>query len=306
MSKSPYLVDVHELAQQLQGETIPAQSAKPSDKPVVIDTRFSLAEPELGRTQYEASHIPGAYYLDLNQDLAGPVQRHGGRHPLPDWAKFVAKLNALGIYSQPPNGPTPVVIYDDSRFAFAARLWWMLRYLGHEQVAILNGGIKAWQAAGLPLSTKTPKPVVGDFRSVPQAGWIVDIEAVRRQQASGMGILVDARSPERFRGEVEPIDPIAGSIPGAANAFWQQITTESGHLRDTDVLSSQWITLRGENSAKPEGEIIAYCGSGVTACVNLFGWVMAGQPMHKLYPGGWSDWCSYLEPAPDAPPLRSY
>ncbi len=216
------------------------------------------------------------------------MQLHGGRHPLPDWNTFTAKLNHLGIYSAPPKGPTQIILYDDSRFAFAARLWWMLRYLGHQQVAILDGGIKAWEKAGYPLDAAIPPSKVGDFQMNPQLGWTVDIETVRHRKDHADVVLIDARSPERFRGEIEPIDPIAGSIPGAINAFWQQITTETGQLISASALSDHWAKV------DPNSEIIVYCGSGVTACVNLFALVVAGYPMPKLYPGGWSDWCSYL------------
>ncbi|MGB3296930.1 MAG: sulfurtransferase [Phormidesmis sp.] len=286
MEKCPYLVDVHWLFQRLQ--RVKAEGPG-TPEVVIVDTRFSLSEPDLGHSQYLSGHIPGAYYLDLNKDLSSAVQSHGGRHPLPDWAVFANKLNQLSIYSAAPTGPTQIIIYDDSRLAFAARLWWMLRYLGHEQVAILDGGIKAWERAGYSTSTDVPSLKAGDFRPQPQADWTVDIEAVRQQQNRSDVVVIDARSPERFRGEVEPIDPIAGSIPGAINAFWQQNTTEIGQIKSANALSEHWAMLN------PSDEIIVYCGSGVTACVNLFSLVIAGHPMHKLYPGGWSDWCSYEE-----------
>ncbi len=276
MKKSPYLCSAQGLSSKLNDANV-----------VVIDTRFSLSEPELGQRQYQSGHIPGAYYLDLNQNLSSDVKAHGGRHPLPNWDVFVAKLNQMGLYSNAPEGPTQVVIYDDSRFAFSARLWWMLRYLGHEQVAILDGGIKAWESAGLALSKEIPEPKPGEFVPQFQTDWLVNIETLRQIKDRSEVVVMDARSPARFRGEVEPIDPIAGSIPGAINAFWQQITTEDGHLQNPGILSDHWHELN------PDDEIIVYCGSGVTACVNLFALVLAGHPMHKLYPGGWSDWCSY-------------
>ena len=276
MKKSPYLIDAQDLSQRLSAANV-----------VVIDTRFSLSEPEIGQHQYQSGHIPGAYYLDLNQDLSSAVKTHGGRHPLPDWAVFTAKLSQMGIYSKAPEGPTQIVIYDDSRLAFSARLWWMLQYFGHQQVAILDGGIKAWTSSGFALSQDTPKPKPGGFIPQFQTDWIVDIETLRLRKEEPGVIVIDSRSPERFRGEVEPIDPIAGSIPGATNAFWKQITTEDGYIQSTHVLSDHWRELN------PNDEIIVYCGSGVTACVNLFSLVLAGHPMHKLYPGGWSDWCSY-------------
>ncbi|MGC1217640.1 MAG: sulfurtransferase [Phormidesmis sp.] len=255
---------------------------------VIIDTRFALAQPDQGRTQYQAGHIPNAYYLDLNQDLSSPVQTHGGRHPLPNWEDFVVKLNQIGIRSNSPDGPTQVVIYDDSRFAFAARLWWMLRYLGHEQVATLDGGFQAWQSAEFPLSTKTPPAQKGNFQPQPQSDWVVDIETLRQRKDLPTVTVIDARSPERWRGEVEPIDPIAGSVPGSANFFWKDISTESGQLKNPAEIAQHWANI------DPDSEVIVYCGSGVTACVNLFSLVMAGHPMHQLYPGGWSDWSSYL------------
>ena len=253
---------------------------------IVIDCRFSLPEPDLGQQQYDAGHIPGAYYLDLNRHLSSAVQAHGGRHPLPHWPTFVDQLNLLGIQSNPQ---TPVVIYDASRFAFAARLWWMLRYLGHENIALLDGGIHAWTDAGLPLSSETPRPQVGRFVPQPQANWIVDIDYVRQHKDDMSTLVIDSRSADRFRGEREPIDPIAGSVPGAVNYFWKDISTESGLLKSADELAHHWRAVDAAD------EVIVYCGSGVTACVNLFALIsISGKPMPKLYPGGWSDWCSYL------------
>jgi len=287
MKKAPYLVDIRWLSQHLADPD--ADSSV-----VIIDTRFSLADPSEGQRQYKSGHIPGAHYLDLNQDLSGTVKQHGGRHPLPNWDAFVSQLNQLGIHSRSDQGttqqdPTQIIIYDDSRFAFAARLWWMLRYLGHEQVAILDGGIQAWTAAGLPLSTEPPCKKAGDFQPVFQSDWIVDIETLwQRKDLPGVTV-VDSRSPARWRGEVEPIDPISGSIPGAVNSFWKDVTTVAGRLKSTDELVQLWSDVH------PNDEVIVYCGSGVTACVNLFSLVVAGHPMYKLYPGGWSDWCSYLD-----------
>ncbi len=252
------------------------------DQVTVVDCRFSLPEPELGRRQYAAGHIPNAYYLDLNRDLSSPVQAHGGRHPLPDWPRFAKRLELLGICSSPQ---TPVVAYDASRFAFAARLWWMLRYLGHANVALLDGGIAGWQAAGLALSQDIPPFRTGAFEPRPQSGWIANIEALRHPRPGTL--IVDSRSADRYRGEREPIDPVAGSVPGAVNYFWQQVSTAEGYLHPSAVLAQHWAALDSAD------ETIVYCGSGVTACVNLFSQAVAGKPMGRLYPGGWSDWCSY-------------
>lgn len=249
---------------------------------VVVDCRFALADPQQGQQQYAAGHIPGAYYLDLNQDLSSPIEAHGGRHPLPDLETFSQKLAAIGVTSTPP---TLVVAYDDSRFAFAARLWWLLRYLGHDNVAVLDGGWSGWVRGDYPTTTKLPTSRLGHFTLAPRPEWIVDIEAVRRR--GGGTVLIDSRSPERYRGEVEPIDPIAGSIPGAVNYFWQDVSDQNSQLKSPEALAHHWAALGSAD------EVIVYCGSGVTACVNLLAQTLAGQPMAKLYPGGWSDWCSY-------------
>jgi thiosulfate/3-mercaptopyruvate sulfurtransferase len=186
---------------------------------------------------------------------------------------------------------TQVIAYDDSRFAFAARFWWLMRWLGHQQVAVLEGGFAAYQAAGYPLSTVVPEPTpvaVGLWQ--PQADWVVDIEQVKNRQDGA--VLIDSREPERYRGEREPIDPVAGHIPGAVNYPWQQITDTAGKLQPIEQLQAQWADLQ----AAPE--VMVYCGSGVTACVNLLGLAAAGYPLGpggaKLYAGSWSDWCSYL------------
>ncbi len=253
---------------------------------VVVDCRFALANPHQGRQQYEQGHIPGAVYFDLNQDLSSPVQTQGGRHPLPDLDKFVARLEAAGISSGEATAPTVVVAYDDTKFAFASRLWWLLKYLGHDSVAVLDGGFHAWQQAGYPTSAEIPQPRAGHFRPVPRADWVVTIDQVRQRQDQAAVVLIDSRAPERFRGKVEPIDPIAGSIPGAVNYFWQGVTDSNGFMRPAAALAHHWSGL---DQAE---EVIVYCGSGVTACVNLLSITLAGQPMAKLYVGGWSDWCS--------------
>ncbi len=259
---------------------------------VVVDCRFALGDPDWGRSQYLQSHIPGAYYLDLNQDLAGPVQAHGGRHPLPDLAQFSQTLAEMGI------GPeTLVVAYDDFRFAFAARLWWLLRYGGHERVTVLDGGWLGWLAADYPTAAEVPERLsVGAIASNPleflqpnavREAMVVDVTTVQDRKDLAEVVLIDSRAPERYRGEQEPIDPVAGHIPGAVNYFWQRVTDEQGWVRSEAELREHWSKL-------PEAEeILVYCGSGVTACVNLLALDLAGIHHGKLYPGSWSDWCSY-------------
>ncbi|MEG3935340.1 MULTISPECIES: sulfurtransferase [unclassified Microcoleus] len=263
----------------------PEWLATNTDNPqvVIIDCRFSLGDPELGQKQYQESHIPGAFYLDLNRDLASSVGKHGGRHPLPNIEELADKLSAIGI-----NSPeTLVVAYDDSRLAFAARLWWLLRYMGHSKVALLDGGFSAWKAAGYPVTNTLPDPREGKFVAHLQPDLAVDIEAVKERKDLPGKVLVDSRESERYEGLREPIDPIAGHIPGAVNYPWQGVTDETGKVRSASEQKHRWTELE-----KAE-EIIVYCGSGVTACVNLLSLEIAGIPDAKLYVGSWSDWCSY-------------
>jgi thiosulfate/3-mercaptopyruvate sulfurtransferase len=251
---------------------------------VIVDCRFALTDPDSGRQLYTTAHIPTAHYLDLNQDLSGPVQQHGGRHPLPDPAKLAKTLTAIGVRSG--INPTRVIAYDDSRFAFAARLWWLLRYLGHEQVAVLEGGFSHWQDAGYPVTSELPIAQQGNFTYQLRSDWVVDIAAIKAANRSEQ-VLIDSREPERYRGEREPIDPVAGHIPGAINYPWQGVTDAAGRVSLVDQ-QQRWADLPSD------AEIVVYCGSGVTACVNLLSLSLAGIDQSKLYPGSWSDWCSYL------------
>ena len=247
---------------------------------VIVDCRFSLADPQLGEKQYQASHIEGSYYLDLNLDLSSPVEKHGGRHPLPDPDDLAQKLSAIGVNSQ----KTLVVAYDDSRFAFASRLWWLLRYLGHDQVAVLDGGFSKWEQAGYPVTDIIKEPQIGTFVPQIKTEQVVDIEAVKRRKDLPQVALVDSRESDRYRGEREPIDKIAGHIPGAINYPWLEVTDSSGYLVSQ---SERWKKLEQAE------EILVYCGSGVTACVNLLALELAGIHTGKLYAGSWSDWISY-------------
>ncbi len=252
---------------------------------VVVDCRFSLMEPEAGQAAYESGHIPGAVYFHLSRNLSGPVQPsgRGGRHPLPDIEKFVETLEASGIGPQ-----TTVVAYDNSRFAFAARLWWLLRYLGHDGVAVLDGGFQGWQDQGYPIETESPAPRSQTFTPQVRENWVVDKAGVESRQNLKNIVLVDSRSGDRYRGEREPIDPVAGHIPGAVNRFWQEVTDEQGYGRSPQEQRDRWRELGDVE------EIVVYCGSGVTACVNLLSLALAEIPPGKLYAGSWSDWCSYL------------
>lgn len=250
---------------------------------VIVDCRFSLADPKLGQQQYQTSHIQGSHYLDLNLDSSSPVGEHGGRHPLPNPNDLAHKLATIGVNFQ----ETLVVAYDDSRFAFASRLWWLLLYLGHNQVAVLDGGFSKWQEAGYPVTDMIPQPQIATFTPQIQTQKLVDIEAVKLKKDLPQVVLLDSRESDRYRGEREPIDKIAGHIPGAVNYPWLEVTDSSGYL--ISPLEQRKRFLKLENAE----EILVYCGSGVTACVNLLALEIAGIHTGKLYAGSWSDWISY-------------
>ena len=254
---------------------------RPNDA-VIFDCRFSLADPEEGRRLYRSGHVPGAFYLHLDEDLSGLTGAHGGRHPLPDPESFAALLAAHGV-----GRDTPVIAYDDSRFAFAARLWWMMRALGCRMPALLNGGFQAYLAAGGPQESGDVTPTPCDPVTVAGYTQSCDIEGVRNALAAG-AVLVDSREPPRYAGLEEPIDPVAGHIPGALNRPWQGVTTDAGFVRDATGLHDHW------GDVLEEDELVVYCGSGVTACANLFSLALLGRDDAVLYPGSWSDWCSYL------------
>lgn len=251
----------------------------------IIDCRFRLSESDWGYQQYNQSHIQNAYYLDLNKDLSSLIQAHGGRHPLPNIEVLAQKLEKIGIIKN----KTTVVVYDDARFAFASRLWWLLQYLGHHKVFILDGGWQEWQKLDYPVNNITPSLSQGSFLPQPQCDGLVDIDYVKKRQNSYSTVIIDAREGHRYRGEVEPIDPVAGSIPSAKNVFWQEMTTDKGKLKSLTELEAIW------HKYKNYQEIIVYCGSGVTACVDIFALKTINIHYCKLYAGGWSDWCSYPE-----------
>ena len=250
----------------------------------IIDCRFSLNDVNLGRSQYEKAHIPGAFYFDLNQDLSSPVKKHGGRHPLPDSQTFSKKLEEIGIIK----GETIVIAYDDTLNAFASRLWWLLRYFGHEKVAILDGGYSGWKTHNYPLTNEIPKSKKGSFIANIQENWALTREEVIKNKELAEVVLIDSRDSERYRGENEPIDPIAGHIPGALNLPWKSALDEKGYFKSQEEQQKRWLDYEDKE------EIMVYCGSGVTACVNLFSLHLAQINKGKLYSGSWSDWCSYL------------
>jgi thiosulfate/3-mercaptopyruvate sulfurtransferase len=246
----------------------------------IVDTRWRLGAPEAGRQLFEAGHIPGAIHLDMDRDLAAPPGR-GGRHPLPSAEDFAETMSRAGV-----DGSVRVVAYDDGDGQGAARLWWLLRHFGHDAVAVLDGGLRAWQAAGKPLETGAGVPPARrQFAARPRTDDVLDTAAVRQALAGGAAHVIDARTPERWRGEVEPVDPIPGRIPGSVNAP-AAANLADGHFRSAAELRAHYAAL-GILDGTP---IVASCGSGVTACVDLLGLDVAGVPGARLYPGSYSGW----------------
>lgn len=248
---------------------------------VLVDCRFDVADPERGPRNHAEGHIPGAVYAHLDEDLSLPVALHGGRHPLPAIDRMEALFGRLGIES----GRTRVIAYDDAGGSYAARLWWMLRYLGHRQVQLLDGGWQAWLAGGGPVETTAPSVRPARFTAEVRHEMLADVDDVR---ALGSGsTLIDSRAPERYRGETEPLDAKAGHIPGAVNRPWMAALAPDLRLLSPERLREAF----GELSDRP----VVYCGSGVTACINVLAIEEAGYGMPRLYAGSWSDWISWPE-----------
>ena len=251
---------------------------------VILDCRFALEDPDYGRCSYAEGHIEGAQYADLERHLSGPVTKGvTGRHPLPAADTLVQQLRAWGI-----SADTDIVLYDDGPGAYAARAWWLLAWLGkRDGVFILDGGLKAWHAAGFPLSLDAPLVEPGTFAGMPDNRLLLDAEHLQKRLAQSGLTLIDARAQARFRGEVEPIDPIAGHIPGAQCAAFNENLGADGRFLPAEQLKQRFAAqLQGRS---PD-ELVAYCGSGVTACHNLFALSLAGYPLGKLYAGSWSEW----------------
>jgi thiosulfate/3-mercaptopyruvate sulfurtransferase len=251
---------------------------------VVFDTRHDLMDAGKGRKAYAAGHIPGAFFLHVDDDLAGAKTGRNGRHPLPDIEQFAARINPCGVTPE-----SQVVVYDDMGGNFAVRLWWMLRWLGHERVALLDGGYPLWVKDGRPVSTEVPAPRKGAFVPRPRLGATVDTHFVERFREDPTVKLMDARAAERFKGLQEPIDPVAGHIPGAMNRFWQKNLQPDGRFKPAQALRQELEEALGGASAD---KAVHMCGSGVTACHNIFAMELAGLPGGRLYPGSWSEWCA--------------
>jgi thiosulfate/3-mercaptopyruvate sulfurtransferase len=249
---------------------------------LIVDARFDLAKPESGEEAYRVAHIPNAIYAHLDRDLSSPRTPSTGRHPLPQPNDFAGTLRRWGLTSS-----TQVIVYDADNGAFAARLWWLLRWVGHASVAVLDGGLKAWRDAGLPESQAVPQRAPSQFEVHPNDSLWLRASEVAEKAKDPAWRLLDARAPERYAGKVEPIDPVAGHIPGAINHPFSR-NLDSG----SRFLSAQ--TLRQQYSASQAGvsdeHTIVMCGSGVTACHLLLAMEVAGKPGAKLYAGSWSEW----------------
>jgi len=244
--------------------------------PTVLDVRFDVAtgpEPEA----YAAGHIPGAVFVDMHRDLASAAGS-AGRHPLPSADRFTHAMRAAGV-----SADRPVVVYDSAAGLMAARGWWLLRYFGHPDAALLDGGLAAWVSAGGALRTGTETASAGCFTAQPGGMPLLDADGAA--SLAGRGILIDARAAERFRGEIEPLDPVAGHIPGARNRSTRDNVTDAGVFRDADELRAAFARV----GAVPGVEVGAYCGSGVTAAHQVLALELAGIPA-ALYPGSWSEW----------------
>ncbi|MBP1948537.1 sulfurtransferase [Virgibacillus litoralis] len=251
---------------------------------VVVDARFQLNDPEAGRKAYLESHIPHAVYLDLNKDLSGKAEKHGGNHPLPDMDMFAAKIGNIGI-----DHDTAVVIYDQRNDMFAARLWWLLNYMGHENVYLLDGGFEKWVEQGHEVSSEIPTLSATDFQPIFRENQVADIDEVKEKLDNKSAVLIDSRGRDRYLGKTEPLYPKAGHIPGAKNYFWKNVLDEDGNWKNDTDLQENFSALSKDD------EIIVSCGSGVSACPNVLALKKAGYKNVKLYPGSFSDWISYEE-----------
>ena len=252
---------------------------------VVVDCRFALNDEAWGALEYVARHIPGAVYADLAHDLSGELSGRNGRHPLPNPEVLARTLGRFGIADG-----VQVVAYDQDSGMFASRLWWLLRWMGHDGVAVLDGGFAKWMTEQRPTSSSTDDtraPRI--FSGSPRERMVAGVDEVARLAGQESARLVDARAPERYRGDVEPIDKVAGHIPGAVNHFFNRNLDEQGTFRSAEALREGFAATFG---GVPPEQVVCYCGSGVTACHNLLALEHAGLHGARLYPGSWSEWSS--------------
>ncbi|MEW6180074.1 MAG: sulfurtransferase [Chloroflexota bacterium] len=249
---------------------------------VIVDCRFDLNNPDWGFLNYQQGHIPGSVYAHLDKDLSAPLTPASGRHPLPTPQDFASTLERLGI-----SNSSQVIVLDTSGGSFAARLWWMLKWVGHTSVAVLNGGWNAWKMAGYPVAVGNESKLPGHFEPHPQAGKYVTTSEILALLNDPNFKIIDARAPERYRGEIEPLDPVAGHIPGSINRFHEKNLGRGGKLKSAELLRKEFEEFIGNT---PPDRVIVYCGSGVTSCHHLLAMEYAGIQGAKLYAGSWSEW----------------
>jgi len=250
----------------------------------ILDARFELLDPPAGRRMYDEGHIPGAVFVDLDEDLAAPAARHGGRHPLPQMDTFARKFGERGVGDE-----HEVIVYDQGGTMFAARAWWLLRYAGHDAVRVLDGGYRAYREAGGTPDREEPRHAPTQLSVRLRHEMAVDREQLRSALYDPQWCILDVRSPERYRGEVEPIDPKAGHIPSAVNRPYERTFGERGRFLESGELREQFALADG----RPQ--VVGYCGSGVSAAHAVLAMEVAGIRGTKLYPGSWSDWCSFQD-----------
>ncbi|MFK3939532.1 sulfurtransferase [Alkalihalobacillus sp. NPDC078783] len=267
---------------RLKPEELKKQLDSGTSNLVIVDVRYALSDTDKGKQLYGESHIPGAIYLHMSHDLSGEAKEHGGRHPIPETGEISKKLGEVGI-----DQDTLVVAYDDKKGSFASRLCWQLYYLGHDKHYMLEGGFEAWVEAGYPTTTDIPTYSEKTFVPSVREEARVTREDVMQRIGSFDSILIDARAPERYAGGADSLDAKSGHIPGALNYFWEDLLDESGNWKSGAALVEHFKALPKDK------EIIVYCGSGVTACPNVFALREAGFDHVRLYSGSWSDWTSY-------------
>jgi thiosulfate/3-mercaptopyruvate sulfurtransferase len=263
-------------------ETLSGHTSDPTWR--TVDCRFKLDDEGWGLKEYHGAHIPGAVYAHLNVDLSGPTTGTNGRHPLPDPKTLSRTLGRLGI-----TRGVQVVAYDQDSGMFASRLWWLLRWMGHDDVAVLDGGFAKWIAEARPTTAGEEPSLPREFSGMPRDDMIADVNEVAGLLGRPDSLLLDARAPERYRGEIEPIDRVPGHIPGAVNYHFLRNVDERGTFRSADALRGDLQQALGQT---PADRVVCYCGSGVTACQNLVALEHAGMHGARLYPGSWSEWSS--------------
>ena len=253
-----------------------------NDNWFIFDCRFVLKDPNGGRNKFSQGHIPGAQFADMDTDLASPMTKTSGRHPLPNPETLIEKLQQWGV-----NNDSQIICYDDISGAFAARMWWLMKWLGHKNTAVLDGGIEKWIANNFPLETEVVKKTKGNFSGKADNSMWVDIDFVQKELAQNNLRLLDARSVERFTAFDKKTDPVPGHVPGAENFPFSENLTEQKIFLSAGKLQTRFEEVFSNTN---QDQIICMCGSGVTACHNLLAMSIAGLPMTRLYVGSWSEW----------------